>query len=77
MSFKRWTKGEPQEPPFQEPELVKAALSSLGSKVNLTLDELCSDVGFTDKTFLEVTGVPASKKLTKQAGIIQFPVRSR
>ncbi len=45
MSAKGWTKGEPYEPSFQEPELLSMALSSLGDKVDLTLEQLCKTSG--------------------------------
>lgn len=57
MSFKGWTKGEPSEPNFQEPELLRTAFDALGSGVDLTLGELCTKLHFTHQTFEEVTGV--------------------
>lgn len=72
MSAKGWTKGEPYEPQFQEPELLAMGLSALGNKVDLTLDRLCNDLMFTPETFKDVTGVailPAGKKISE---IVQF-----
>jgi Zn-dependent peptidase ImmA (M78 family)/transcriptional regulator with XRE-family HTH domain len=57
MSFKGWTRGEPSEPFFQEPELLATALDALGKTVDLTLDALCAELKFTHKTFTDVTGV--------------------
>lgn len=76
MSFKRWTKGEPHEPDFQQPELLASAISALGTKVNLDLSALCERLRFTPRTFEDVTGVPVPRKKTKGHGdIIQFPQR--
>jgi Zn-dependent peptidase ImmA (M78 family)/transcriptional regulator with XRE-family HTH domain len=64
MSWKGWTSnGEPDEPTFQEPELLSIALSSLGTKVDLTIEALCKELHFSRETFKDVTGVsvPASK----------------
>src|SRR5437763_16546134 len=58
MSAQGWrTKGEPYEPQFQQPELIKMALSSLGKTVDMTIDELRAELHFTPSTFEEVTGV--------------------
>src|SRR5205823_2097945 len=41
MSFQKWTTtGEPEEPAFQEPEILSVALASLGTRVRTTMDEL-------------------------------------
>ena len=64
MSWKGWTSsGEPDEPTFQEPELLSIALSSLGNKVDLTIEALCKELRFKPQTFKDVTGfsVPKSK----------------
>jgi Zn-dependent peptidase ImmA (M78 family)/transcriptional regulator with XRE-family HTH domain len=74
MSAQGWrTKGEPYEPAFQQPELLVMALSSLGKKVDLTMEELRSELHFTDRTFQEVTGmaIPASSPQRK-AEVLQF-----
>ncbi len=44
MSFKKWNKGEPYEPAFQEPELLISTLAAFGSSVPLTLDSLRTDL---------------------------------
>jgi Zn-dependent peptidase ImmA (M78 family) len=67
MSWKKWpTNGEPEEPSFQEPELLATALGSLGSKVEMSLETLRKDLHFTAETFREVTGVqiPLESKRT-------------
>jgi hypothetical protein len=47
MAWKRWpTTGEPEEPSFQEPELLRTGLSSLGGKVELTLAGLGKELHF-------------------------------
>lgn len=46
-SFKGWTKGEPADPPFQEPELLATAFAALGSRVDLTAYQLCQRLHFT------------------------------
>jgi Zn-dependent peptidase ImmA (M78 family) len=63
ISIKGWTKGEPSEPPFQQPELLVAALNALGKSVDLTPDSLRRELKLTSETFKEVTGfsVPVSK----------------
>jgi len=70
MSFKGWTKGEPSEPSFQEPELLPTAFNALGKKVDLTIDSLCSELQFTHKTFKEVTGVEVPLLRPKMAEVI-------
>jgi Zn-dependent peptidase ImmA (M78 family)/transcriptional regulator with XRE-family HTH domain len=72
MSFKGWTKGEPQEPHFQEPELLPTALAALGTKVDLTVAQLCSDLQFTPETFKEVTGVDVPKNAPKMADVLEM-----
>ena len=74
MSAQGWrTQGEPYEPAFQQPELLAMALSSLGKKVDLTMEELRSELHFTDTTFQEVTGmaIPASSP-PRKAEVLQF-----
>jgi hypothetical protein len=57
MSARNWRKGgEPYEPEFKGPELLSTALSSLGTKIELTVDQLCKDLHFAPSTFLAVTG---------------------
>lgn len=72
MSAKGWTKGEPHEPSFQQPELLETALNTLGKKVDVTLDSLCRELRFTADTFRDVTGfaIPASK--AKPTEVIPF-----
>jgi hypothetical protein len=73
MAWKKWpTTGEPEEPSFQEPELLGSALRSLGTKVELTLEDLRKELHFTDGTFKEVTGftIPAE---TSKLQPIPFP----
>lgn len=68
MSAQGWrTQGEPHEPTFQQPELLSMALSSLGKKVDLTIEELRSELHFTPKTFEEITGItiPATPRQTR------------
>lgn len=72
MSAKGWTRGEPYEPTFQEPELLAMALNALGNKVTLKLDQLATDLMFTPETFRDVTGfsVPPAEK--RSADLIPF-----
>lgn len=72
LSARGWTKGEPHEPPFQEPELLSTTLNALGKKVDLTLDRLCQEVRFKPATFREVTGVAVPTTKTKQSEVIAF-----
>ena len=76
MSMKGWTKGEPFEPSFQQPELLESALNGLGKKVNLTLDALCRELRFTPETFEDVTGVPVPAVKAKLTDVIRFSTKS-
>ena len=76
MSWKGWTSnGEPDEPFFQQPELLLLALSSLGTKVELTLDSLCKELHFTRKTFEEITGVEIPAIKPQLRDVIPFTTR--
>ncbi|MGI4829834.1 MAG: helix-turn-helix domain-containing protein [Janthinobacterium lividum] len=70
MSFKGWTKGEPSEPVFQEPELLPNAFAALGKGVDLTLPQLCRELMFSSKTFKDVTGVELPEAPRKRAQIL-------
>ncbi len=70
LSYKGWTKGEPNEPSFHEPELLSGALLALGKQVDITLEQLCAELRFTPKTFWDVTGVEVSPQ--KKAQVLQM-----
>lgn len=75
MSAQGWrSQGEPFEPPFQQPELLSMALSSLGKKVELTVEELCSELNFTPETFQEVTSfkIPTPVHPRPKAEVLAF-----
>jgi Zn-dependent peptidase ImmA (M78 family)/transcriptional regulator with XRE-family HTH domain len=73
MSWKGWSaNGEPDEPSFQEPELLATALHSLGTKVDLTMDALRQELHFTPETFREVTGVIVPPSGRTQVEVIPF-----
>lgn len=72
MSYKGWTKGEPGEPEFQDPELLDTAFDALGREVDLTLESLCSELAFTEETFWRVTGREVPARGTKKAQILEF-----
>ena len=72
MSMKGWTKGEPGEPAFQQPELLSAALNSLGTNTDLTLEGLCKEFHFTPQTFEGVTGVVIPKAKAKPVTVLRF-----
>jgi Zn-dependent peptidase ImmA (M78 family) len=72
MSLKGWTKGEPYEPAFQQPELLENALNSLGKDVNLTLESLCRQLKFTPDTFRDITGTSIPSIKTKSPDVLQF-----
>ncbi|WP_433971932.1 helix-turn-helix domain-containing protein [Tunturiibacter lichenicola] len=74
MSFKGWTKGEPAEPVFQEPELLQTAFNALGNGVDLTVDQLRSKLHFTHKTFKDVTGVQIATSSPKMAEVISMRI---
>jgi Zn-dependent peptidase ImmA (M78 family)/transcriptional regulator with XRE-family HTH domain len=73
MSWKGWTSnGEPEEPTFQEPELLSIALKSLGTKVPLTIDSLCKELRFTPDTFQDITGFAVPVPKSKAVEVIPF-----
>jgi len=73
MSFHKWTvNGEPEEPAFQEPEILSGALTSLGTRVKTTIDELRQQLHFTPETFKEVTGVIVPAAKLKLSPVIPF-----
>jgi Zn-dependent peptidase ImmA (M78 family) len=78
MSAQGWrTGGEPHEPAFQQPELISMALSSLGNRVDLTVEELCSELHFTPEAFYEVTGVllPVKSPTNTKADVLEFRLK--
>jgi Zn-dependent peptidase ImmA (M78 family)/transcriptional regulator with XRE-family HTH domain len=77
MSFKGWNKGEPYEPTFQPPEILRSALSSLGTGVELTLSTLCHQLHFLPNTFHEVTGVSIPIEKVKPGTVIQLGQKDR
>jgi Zn-dependent peptidase ImmA (M78 family)/transcriptional regulator with XRE-family HTH domain len=76
MSFKGWKKGEPVEPPFQEPELLESALNALGKSVDLSIRDLCKELGFSDETFKMVTGKAVPPIEVRMAEVIQMRLGS-
>ncbi len=72
LSAKGWNKGEPQEPQFQEPELLSSTLKALGTKVELTLSELCADLKLKPETFHQITGVAVPSPKVKETEVIPF-----
>jgi len=73
MSWKGWTStGEPEEPTFQEPELLSIALKSLGTKVPLTIEMLCKELHFSRETFEEITGFAVPVSRSKPVEVIPF-----
>jgi Zn-dependent peptidase ImmA (M78 family) len=74
MSKMGWrTNGEPQEPVFQPPELLRAALDGLGRKVELTVRALCNELNFAQETLERVTGVPMPSPKANPVDVIAFP----
>jgi Zn-dependent peptidase ImmA (M78 family)/transcriptional regulator with XRE-family HTH domain len=75
MSARGWRKGgEPNEPDFKGPELLSTALSALGTKIELTIEQLCRELHFAPETFLAVTGV--SVPLPKGKPVEVIPIRA-
>jgi Zn-dependent peptidase ImmA (M78 family)/DNA-binding XRE family transcriptional regulator len=73
MSWKKWTSsGEPDEPGFQQPELLVNALSSLGTGTMQTAEDLRKALHFTTDTFSEVTGVLLRSKMQTRKEVIPF-----
>jgi Zn-dependent peptidase ImmA (M78 family)/transcriptional regulator with XRE-family HTH domain len=73
ISLKKWNQGEPQEPTFQDPELFMPALLSLGSRVKMTLQDLCNNLHYSKRTFQAITGVAIPDQSTNHRGVIDFP----
>jgi len=75
MSARNWRKGgEPHEPEFKGPELLSTALGALGTKIELTIEQLCRELHFKPDTFLTVTGI--SVPLAKGKPIDVIPIRA-
>jgi len=75
MSSRNWRKGgEPHEPEFKGPELLSTALCSLGTKIELTVEQLCRELHFTPSTFLAVTGASVRAVRGKEVEVI--PIRA-
>jgi Zn-dependent peptidase ImmA (M78 family) len=72
MSAKGWTKGEPYEPTFQEPELLITSLQSLGPKVGTTVESLCQRLHFAPGTFQEITGFAVPEGKRRPVDVIPF-----
>jgi Zn-dependent peptidase ImmA (M78 family)/DNA-binding XRE family transcriptional regulator len=73
MSWKGWTSGgEPDEPAFQQPELLANALAALGQKVDLTAEGLCKELHFKPDTFRDLTGVSVSRTSAKSVAVLPF-----
>lgn len=72
MSGKGWTKGEPYEPPFQQPELLEMALNGIGKTSELTLDTLRKELRFTAETFTELTGFSVPTIKPKMSQVVPF-----
>jgi hypothetical protein len=73
MSWKKWTSdGEPDEPEFQQPELLSTALNSLSPKMNMTVEALCKELHFTADTFAQVTGVLVRSGSQPKNDVIPF-----
>jgi Zn-dependent peptidase ImmA (M78 family)/DNA-binding XRE family transcriptional regulator len=76
MSYKGWRKEEPCEPAFQNPELLETAFAALGRDVELTMETLCSDLGFSKETFREVTGQTIPTRNRKRAQVLEFKLET-
>jgi hypothetical protein len=75
MSAMNWRKsGEPNETEFKGPELFSNALGALGTKIELSIDQVCKNLHFTPETFLTVTGV--SVPLSKGKPVEVIPIRA-
>lgn len=73
MSAQGWlTKGEPHEPTFQHPEILTLALKALGSKVEMTIEQLREQLHFTPETFQKVTGFTIPSPTKKPSEVIPF-----
>jgi Zn-dependent peptidase ImmA (M78 family)/DNA-binding XRE family transcriptional regulator len=73
MSWRGWTSsGEPDEPTFQQPELLSLALNSLGAKVDLTIEQLSKELHFKPQTFKEITGVSVPTPRVTPVEVIPF-----
>ena len=71
ISLKKWkTNGEPMEPDFHEPELLRMAISIMESST-VSLERLSAELHFTTETFGDVTGTSPVRKAPK--AVITFP----
>lgn len=59
MSAKGWRRfGEPFEPDFQEPELLRSALKVANSSSSISLTSFAARLGITESIIQEIIGVP-------------------
>lgn len=56
MSYQGWHKGEPEEPPQEQPETVGLSLSELGAGAKVPLREVAEHLGWRPRTFEKVSG---------------------
>lgn len=57
FSARGWRRGEPEEPPIEQPELFRTALSTLRERKGIGIPALAHELYWTPKTFADVTGV--------------------
>jgi Zn-dependent peptidase ImmA (M78 family) len=76
MSFKGWkTNGEPMEPNFHEPELLKMGIEALKARA-VSLERLCAELHFSEEAFACVTGVSIPTREQPKPSLIAFPISS-
>jgi Zn-dependent peptidase ImmA (M78 family)/DNA-binding XRE family transcriptional regulator len=56
-SLQGWTRDEPEEPPFQGPELLPDAFRKVEQGIGETLASLCSKLHLKPATFTDLTGI--------------------
>lgn len=61
ISWKRWNKVEPQEPPVEEPELLKLMFNHLAANLNTRPFEIADELGYEDHIFEKVTGISVDR----------------
>ena len=72
MSSHGWSKQEPYEPEFHEPELLEAAIRTAHKHHGLTLDSLSVTLGYDPTTLEEVVGIPIPRG-TPRGRVMGFP----
>lgn len=74
MATQGWLKGEPEEPPDEQPELVILSLAQLEKHLQAKPLDVCKALEWSAGTFETVTGVkvPAYEPPRADRGVVQL-----